>query len=247
MSGAKDPVYRQRAGDQMVVALARLLRDGEIVLYGVNSAMPMAAVRLAQRLHAPNLTALTVSGAVNPAPARLPTSTVGGDLMAGSASIFANPDFYDLVARGGIDTAFLGAGQVDPAGRVNTSLIGTWERPKVRLPGGGGAAVILPTAKRVISWRADHSPRIFVERCDFVTAHGNLDRVVTPLCVFQMIDGRLRVESIHPDSSPDEVRERTGFAVEVGQNTPTTPPPTEAELAVLREIDPDNSRLVEFH
>lgn len=231
----------------MVVALSRLLRDGEIILYGVNSALPMAAVRLAQRLHAPHLTALTVSGAVNPAPDHLPTSTVGGDLMAGSASVFANPDFYDLVARGGIDTAFLGAGQVDPEGRVNTSLIGPWDRPKVRLPGGGGAAVILPTAKRVISWRADHSPRIFVEKCDFVTARGNLDRVVTSICVFQLHEGRLRVESIHPFSSPDEVRQRTGFAVDVGPNTPITPPPTAEELSALRAIDPHNSRLVEFH
>ena len=247
MADSRDPAERQRAGDQMVVALARLLRDGEIILYGVNSALPMAAVRLAQRLHAPHLTALTVSGAVNPAPERLPTSTVGGDLMAGSASIFANPDFYDLVARGGIDTAFLGAGQVGPEGRVNTSLVGTWEQPKVRLPGGGGTAVILPTAKRVISWRADHSPRIFVKKCDFVTAQGNLDRVVTPLCVFCLVEGRLRVESIHPYSSPEEVRAQTGFAVEVGPDTPRTDPPTDRELAVLNEIDPDNSRLAEFH
>jgi glutaconate CoA-transferase subunit B len=98
----------------------------------------------------------------------------------------------------------------------------------------------------VILWRAGHSPRIFPERLDFVTAAGNVDRVVTSLCVFRRVDGLLTVESIHPTSSPDEVRARTGFAVDVGPETPLTPPPTDAERAALRSIDPDGIVAAEF-
>jgi glutaconate CoA-transferase subunit B len=231
----------------MAVAMARLLRDGEVVFQGVNSPLPMVAIALARRLHAPRLTYLNIAGGIDPTPRFLPDSTTAAELAHGSASLFNNEDFYDLCARGGIDTAFLGAVQIDAAGRTNVSAIGDQARPKVRLPGGGGAAMILPTARRVILWRAQHSPLVFVERLDFVTAAGNVDRVVTPLCVFQRRDGRLQVEAIYPTSSPAEVVAQTGFALDLPPDCPVLAPPTAEELALLNTVDPRGVRRQEFH
>jgi glutaconate CoA-transferase subunit B len=231
----------------MVVAIARLLRDGEVVFQGVNSVLPMVAIALARRLHAPRLTYLNIAGGVDPAPRYLPESSTAAELTHGSASLFNNEDFYDLCARGGIDTAFLGAVQIDAQGRTNVSAIGEQARPKVRLPGGGGAAMIMPTARRVILWRAQHSPRVFVERLDFVTAAGNVGRVVTPLCVFQRHEGRLQVEAIFPTSSAAEIVASTGFALDVPAACPVLAPPTVEELAALDAIDPRGVRRQEFH
>ncbi|MDP8924113.1 MAG: 3-oxoadipate--succinyl-CoA transferase [Chloroflexota bacterium] len=231
--------------DLIVVSMARLLRDGEVVFHGVNSILPMVAVALARRLHAPRLQAINIAGGVNPTPRFLPRSTTDAELARGSAAILSNEDFYDLCMRGGVDTIFLGAVQVDGAGRTNLSRIGSGDLPRVRLPGGGGAPVLMPTAGRVIISRTEHSRRSFVERLDFVTAAGNVDRVVTPLCIFRRVDGRLEVESVHPPSSPEEVVERTGFALTIPGNCPQTPPPSEAELRALAELDPENVRGLE--
>lgn len=229
----------------MVVAIARVLRDRELVFHGVNSAIPMVAINLARRLHAPHLTYLNISGGIDAEPRYLPASTTDAELARGSASIFNNEDFYDLCARGGIDTAFLGAVQIDARGRTNVSVIGPYEHPKVRLPGGGGAAVIMPTAKRVILWRTQHNTRVFVERLDFVTASGNVDRVVTPLGVLQRREGRLGVEWVFPTSSEDEIRANTGFELQPGP-WPVLEPPTELELTVLQDVDARGARFVEF-
>ena len=231
--------------DLIVVSMARLLRDGEVVFHGVNSILPMVAVALARRLHAPRLQALNIAGGVNPSPRFLPRSTTDPELAHGSAALLSNEDFYDLCMRGGVDTIFLGAVQVDGAGRTNLSRIGDRDPPKVRLPGGGGAPVLMPTAGRVIVSRTEHSRRSFVAKLDFVTAAGNVDRVVTPLCVFRRVDGRLWVESVHATSSPEEVVERTGFELAILGGCPVTPPPTADELCVLAEIDPDNVRRLE--
>lgn len=232
--------------DLMVVCLARLLRDGERVLHGVNSLLPMVAVNVAKRLHAPHLVYLSVAGGVDPAPRRLPWSSTDQTLTVGAAAIFANEDFYDLCARGGLDVVFLSAVQIDRQGRINTSAIGAYERPKVRLPGGGGAAAIMPTAGRIVLWRTQHTPRVFVERVDFATACGRLDRVVTPLCVLRLADGQLRVESIHAHASAAEVQAQTGFDLGPLDEVPPTPPPSAAELAALAAVDPERVRDSEF-
>jgi glutaconate CoA-transferase subunit B len=104
----------------------------------------------------------------------------------------------------------------------------------------------MPTARRVILWRTKHDRRTFVERLDFVTAAGNVDRVVTPLGIFARHEGRLEVESLHPGVTPEAFRDATGFAVCVGPETPVTPPPTAEELAVLRAIDPGEVVRSEF-
>jgi glutaconate CoA-transferase subunit B len=234
------------APEQMAVTIARLLRDGETVFHGVASPLPMVATLLAKRTNAPGLIYLSIAGGVDAEPGVLPETTTDPVLLDGARARVTLSDIFDLSARGRLDVAFLSGVQIDGQGRVNMSAIGPFERPTVRLPGGAGSALLMPTAKRVILWRAKHDPRIFVERLDFVTAAGNVDRVVTPLCVFRQVDGHLLVESIHFGVTPDQVRAATGFPVEVGPETPVTAPPTDAELAALHEIDPARIVASEF-
>ena len=155
-------------------------------------------------------------------------------------------DLFDLAARGRLDTAFLSGVQIDGRGRINMSVIGSFANPKVRLPGGAGSAALMPKANRTILWRTRHDPRVFVDKLDFVTAEGNVDRVVTPLCIFARRNGRLYVESIHPGITPDELRNATGFSIDVDRSTPVTHPPTRQELEALARIDPDGVTRSEF-
>jgi glutaconate CoA-transferase subunit B len=242
----KQPPVDIAPWDMMAVAMARLLHSGQTVFHGVASPLPMVATLLARRLHAPELTYLNITGAVDGQPDSLPVSTVDPALLTGTRSLVTLADLFDLSARGRLDVAFLSGVQIDGQGRINMSAIGDWERPTVRLPGGAGSAVLMPTARRVILWRTRHDRRTFVERLDFVTAAGNVDRVVTPLGVFVRRGGWLEVESLHPGVTPEAFREATGFVVEVGAETPTTPPPTADELAALRMVDPEGIRSSEF-
>lgn len=232
--------------EMMTVALARLLRPGETVFHGVASPLPMVATLLAKRLYAPDLVSLNISGAVDATPEHLPASTVDPALLHGTHALVTLADLFDLSARGELDVAFLSGVQIDAAGRINLSAIGDYERPAVRLPGGAGSALLMPTARRVILWRTKHDPRTFVEHLDFVTAAGNVDRVVTPLGVFQRRDGRLEVESLHPGVTPEAFRAATGFPVSAGPETLTTVPPTRDERAALAAIDPDGIARSEF-
>lgn len=230
----------------MAVSMARLLHPGETVFHGVASPLPMVATLLAKRLYAPTLVYLNITGGINAQPASLPVSTVDPALLQGTRAMVTLADLFDLSARGRLDVAFLSGVQIDGQGRINMSAIGDYARPKVRLPGGAGSAMLMPTARRVILWRTKHDPRTFVERLDFVTAAGNVDRVVTPLGVFVRHQGWLQVESLHPGVTPEMMRAATGFPVDVGPETPETPPPTAEELAVLRQIDPTGVVSSEF-
>ncbi|MBX6722450.1 MAG: CoA-transferase [Dactylosporangium sp.] len=232
--------------EMMAVSLARLLRDGETVFHGVASPLPMIAILLAKALHAPDLVYLNITGSIDPRPERLPVSTVDPSLLRGTRAMVTLTDLFDLAARGRLDTAFLSGVQIDGRGRINMSVIGDFAHPKVRLPGGAGSAALMPRANRTILWRTKHDPRVFVEKLDFVTAEGNVDWVVTPLCVFRREQGWLRVESIHPGVTPDQLRAATGFPIDVDDATPVTSPPTEAELEALARIDPDGVSLSEF-
>src|SRR5215203_5427288 len=222
----------------IVINLARQIRANEVTFSGVNSTLPMLACLLAKRTYDFHFTYINVAGGVEPQPPKIPHSSSDPALVGGSAPIFANQDFYDLCARGGMDLAYLGCAQIDAEGRTNVSVIGSWHEPKVRLPGGGGAAVMLPTAKRVVTWRTEHSSRSLVEKLDFVTAAGNLAALITPIAVFQRRSGRLALESWHPDSSLNEVVKRTGFQFEAKTAQATTPP-TPHEAAALKALDRD--------
>lgn len=225
----------------LVVNLARQIRPDDIAFSGVNSTLPMLACLLAKRAYDFRFTYINVAGGVEPVPEKIPHSSSDPAIVEGSPAIFANEDFYDLCARGGLDLVFLGCAQVDAAGRTNVSVIGPWDNPRVRLPGGGGAAVMLPTAKRVVTWRTEHSPRTLVDRLDFVTAAGNMAAVVTPIAVFRRDPekgGRLALESWNPRTTPDEVAKRTGFQFDATGAKPTAAM-TRRERETLASLDSD--------
>ena len=222
----------------IVTNLARFIRPDEITFSGVNSTMPMLACLLAKRAYDWDYVYINVAGGVDPRPSHVPLSSSDPVLAEHTASIFANEDFYDLCTRGRMDLTFLGAAQIDGEGCANNSCIGDWHAPKVRLPGGGGGAVMLPTARRACTWRTEHSTRTLVPRLDFVTSWGGFHGVVTPIAVFIKRDGRLALQSWHPQASLAEVRERTGFEFDASGAAPTEPP-TPAEARALRELDPE--------
>lgn len=222
----------------IVANLARFVRPDEITFSGVNSTLPMLACLMAKRAYDWNFVYINVAGGVDPEPPHVPLSSSDPVLAQDSASIFSNEDFYDLCTRGRMDLCFLGAAQIDGEGRANNSVIGSWHNPKVRLPGGGGGAIMLPTARRSCTWRTEHSPRTLVETLDFVTSGGGFHGVVTPIAVFVKRDGRLALQSWHPGSSLDEVRARTGFTFDATGAGPTEPM-SERETAALQSLDPD--------
>jgi glutaconate CoA-transferase subunit B len=222
-----------------VINLARLVRANEVTFSGVNSTLPMLACLLAKKAYSFDFTWLNVAGGVD-AELTSPVPLSSGDaaLVEGSAAIFGNDDFYDLCTRGGMDLCFLGCSQIDGSGATNNSVIGDWHSPKVRLPGGGGSAVMMPTLKRAATWRTEHSKRTLVDKLFFQTAKGNLQNLVTPIAVFNKFNGRLALESHHPDVTPVQVQSVTEFMTDMSNAKPT-PPPTDAEVSALASLDPD--------
>lgn len=235
-----------RTCDIMAVSLARLIRDGETVFHGVSSHLPMIAVLLAKRLHAPNAVHLNIPGGVDPMdPQPASWTSAGGELWETARAAFPLQDVFDLSMRGGLDLAFLSGVQFDSRGRVNASVIGDYHHPKVRLPGGAGSAVLIPTAKRAVLWRTKHDRRTFRDGIDFVTAQGHVSDIVTPLCCFTMHEGELILKSVHPGITLDQVAENTGFPLRYF-TVEETPPPTREEMQALQAIDPRDLRNLEF-
>ncbi len=223
----------------IVTHLARQIRPGEITFSGVNSTLPMLACLLAKRAFDFDFTYINVAGGVEPQPVNVPLSSSDPAIVHGSPAIFANQDFYDLCARGGLDLVYLGCAQIDAEGRTNVSAIGSWENPTVRLPGGGGAAVMLPTAKRVVTWRTDHTPRALVDKPDFVTASGNMTALVTPLAVFlreAQAGSRFRLEVFNPQTTVEDIVARTGFRFSHEGAAPAMPM-TASEQQALEMLD----------
>lgn len=221
----------------VVIGLARLIQPGDVVFTGVNSAVPTAACLLAKRTGR-SFTHLNVAGGVDVCPPTLPASSGDPRLVSGTSAIFPNEDFYDLCARGRMDIAFLGAAQIDADGHTNVSAIGSWHSPKVRLPGGGGAAVMMPTARRSVIWQTSHSRRGLVAHVDFATASG-ATHLVTPWAIFQRPrNGRFALVSHRPDQPIEAIRANTGFEF-ASDDAVETAEATQAELESLEELDAD--------
>ncbi|TMC13305.1 MAG: CoA synthetase [Chloroflexi bacterium] len=202
----------------MACAIARALKDGEYVGVGVNSPIPAAAVLLARRTHAPALRF------------RLPG-------IEGAEPFIGSREFFDFAQRGRLDVFFLSGVQIDARGRINLHVLGDYERPERRFAGAFGSAVLYPIVPRVILFRTEHSPRVFVPEVDFVTAAGTPDRVVTSLAVlgFDRAAGRLVLDSYHPGQSVESVRAATGFDLAARPMVRETSPPSVEHLRVLRE------------
>ncbi|WP_055665153.1 CoA-transferase subunit beta [Desnuesiella massiliensis] len=234
-----------RPSDIMTIAIARMLKNDETVFHGVASPLPMVAIQLAKSLQAPDLIYVNITGGVDAKPLKFSKSTDGPELLKGTKALFPLSEIFDLSMRGGLDVAFLSGIQFDSYGNVNASVVGDYHKPKVRLPGGAGSAVLIPTAKRAIIWRTKHDKRTFVPKCDFVTTRGNIHKIVTPLCIFAFKDGRLVLDSIHKTSSLQEVIDNTGFEV-VYDKIRFTEDPTPEELKMLQKVDPTDIRSIEF-
>lgn len=232
--------------EQVVVTLARLAKDGELACHGVNSIVPSLALLLARQLHAPSLRHVSIGGGLDATPGTLPRSSSGSRWLDGSPVVLSNVDVYQLALRGLVDLMFLGCVQVDARGRINSTVIGPFDRPKVRLPGGGGAAVLFQVVKRVVVYRARHDPSSLVPEVDFVTATGNLERVVTPLAVFRATPDGLRLEGLQPGATLEEVERRTGFPVTPTVGCRVLSPPSTDELAALEGLDPERLRDLDF-
>lgn len=234
--------YEFSRADMMIVTMARLLRDAENAFMGVASNLPFFAIWLGRKLYNPNLIWLNIPGRINPSPDFAPRTTVHNQLYKGRASITL-AEIFDMSARGELDVAFLSGVQIDRCGNFNLSHIAEGERIKAQFTGGAGSALIYPNTKRVILWRTRHDRRTFIDKCPIVTASGNVYRVVTPIAVFRKENGSLVLDTIHPYSSYEEVRENTGFPV---SPAPFTSPPTKEELNLIREFDPERVREIEF-
>ncbi|HID89277.1 MAG TPA: CoA-transferase subunit beta [Anaerolineae bacterium] len=241
--------------EMMIIAAARALAGVKTVFVGIG--LPNAACNLARRTVAPDLALIYESGVYGARPERLPFSIGDPALVTGALSIFPMPDVFALYLQGGwVEVAFLGAAQIDRFGNLNTTVIGDYHHPRVRLPGSGGACDIATHARRVfIVTRLQR--RRFVERLDFVTSPGHLDGgnrrqelgipgggpalVVTDRAIFTFDDEtrEMTLSSLHPGVALEEVQAEVGWDLRVSPNLRETEPPTEEELRILREeLDP---------
>lgn len=253
----------------MVTVLADQFRNGDQTTNGMASFIPVAAFMLARLTHAPELIWLASSGGLEPRPDRIPASTLEAPLWRDSIMYIEQySDFWNFVLNGRwIEKFCVGAAQLDQYGNANNSVIGSnYHKPKVRLPGTAGLADMGSIGKKLYYWNPNHSPRSMVEKVDFVSAAGYLDGgdarkrlglqggpelVVSNLAVmdFHPLSKKMRLRSIHPGITSDQVMEATGFELLIPDGkVPETRPPSREQVRLIREtIDPDNMRKREFH
>ncbi len=240
----------------MAVRAAKELRDGDVVFVGIG--LPNLACNLARATHAPNLVLIYESGAVGAVPDRLPVSIGDPALVTGSLSVASMADIFMLYLQGGrIQVGFLGGAQVDRYGNINSTVIGRYDAPKVRLPGSGGACEIAVHAERVIV-AAPLSARSFPAEVDFITSPGQAGkhgtrkqlgqpgggpvRIVTDVGILEPspADGELELVGIYPNVAVDDVKAKVGWPLRVRATLENIPAPTAAELHLLRDVlDPD--------
>jgi acyl CoA:acetate/3-ketoacid CoA transferase beta subunit len=235
---------------------ASVLEDKKSVLVGTG--LPIIASMLAQKTHAPNLLIVFEAGGVGPQLPELPISVGESRSFYRGIAASSMHDVMSMAQAGYMDYGFLGAAQMDIYGNINTTVIGDHDHPKVRLPGSGGANDVGSFSKRNIIIIANQSKRTFVGKVDFLTTPGYLDgpgarekaglpkdtgpyRVITQLGVYGFDEAtkKLKLISLSPGVSIDEVRENSSFEIIIPAKVKTSPEPTEEHLRILREkIDP---------
>jgi len=244
------------AMELMIACAARLLEDGRSVAVGTGA--PCAAAMLAQRTASPNLVICFEAGGVAPQLPTMPISVGDSRTFYKAAMATSMADVMETCQRGMIDYTFLGGAQIDMFGNLNSTMIGgTYEKPKVRLPGSGGANDLASLCWRILVV-TNHDRRRFVPKLDFLTTPGYLTgpgareaaglppgcgpyRVITDLAVmgYHEVTKRMEVLSLHPGVTLDQVQANTGFELGVREPLEMTQPPTELELKILREeVDP---------
>jgi len=240
------------AGEMMAVAAARRLRDGMACFVGIGS--PSRAANLARATHAPRCVLIYESGTIGAKPKHLPLSIGDGELAETADAVVSVPEIFAYWLQGGrIDVGFLGAAQIDRFGNLNSTVIGDYDRPKVRLPGGGGAPEIAASCKETFVMLRQ-SPRTFVPKLDFRSTVGfgdgpgarerlgftgaGVTAVISDLGVLEPDPEscELTLTSVHPGVTVDEARSATGWELRVADALATGEPPSEGELAALRAL-----------
>jgi glutaconate CoA-transferase subunit B len=248
------------ASEMMTIAAARALKSSDVCFVGIGA--PSAACNLARLTHAPGITLIYESGTIGTRPAVLPLSIGDGELCETALTTVSVPEMFRYWLQGGrITIGFLSGAQIDRHANLNTTVIGPYDRPKVRLPGGGGAPEIACSCGEIFITMA-MSPRTFVDRLPFVTSFGHGQgrgsrqalglttrgptRVITDSCVLEPDSEtrELAVVSLHPGATEDGVRAACGWPLRFSRRLSETPPPTELELQVLREL---HARTAEAH
>jgi acyl CoA:acetate/3-ketoacid CoA transferase beta subunit len=246
------------ADEMMTVAAARALKDGTVCFVGIG--LPSAAANLARLTHAPDIVLIYESGTIGTKPNVLPLSIGDGELAETADAVVSVPEMFRYWLQGGrIDVGFLGAAQVDRFGNINTTVIGPYDKPKVRLPGAGGAPEIATSAEEVFIMLRQ-GPRAFVDKLDFVTsvgfATGGDSRtrlgvstkgptlVVTDLGILTPDPEtcELTLTSLHEGVDAERARAATGWPLKVAARLETTPPPTPYELEALRALNARTAR-----
>jgi glutaconate CoA-transferase, subunit B len=238
--------------EMMTAVAARELRDGEVVFVGIG--LPNLACNLARATHAPHLVLIYESGAVGAVPERLPVSIGDPALVTGSLMVCSMADVFQLLLQNGrIEVGFLGGAQIDRYGNINTTVVGEYDRPKVRLPGSGGAAEIAIHARRtLVIARLDR--RAFPERVDFITSPGQCSkgrrrrdygmpgagptRVITDKAILEADQdtGELVLAALYPGVEMTEVEQRVGWQLRRRETLAQVEPPSGAELSLLRDV-----------
>jgi glutaconate CoA-transferase subunit B len=241
--------------EMMIVAAARALAGARTVFVGVG--LPNIACNLARHTVAPDMELIYEAGVYGARPARLPLSIGDPTLVSGATSVVSQADLFSLYLQGGrVEVALLGGAQIDRSGNLNTTVIGAYDSPKVRLPGSGGACEIAINARRVFMIMR-LSRRAFVGKLDFATSPGHLGGaearralgipgegpalVITDQALFDFDtpEREMRLISLHPGAALDGVRAAIGWDIQVAGTLAETPAPTEAELHLVRvELDP---------
>lgn len=236
----------------MTVVAARSLENGTRCFVGIG--LPSEAANLARRLHAPDLVLIYESGTIGAKPDLLPLSIGDGELAETADTVVSVPEIFAYwLQTGRIDVGFLGAAQLDRFANINTTVIGPYDAPRVRLPGAGGAPEIAAWARQVFVMLR-HSPETLVDRLDFVTSPGFLDggnararvglsgagptRVITDLGILAPDPGsrELVLTHVHPGVDAERARAATGWPLRVAADLRATVPVTGQELAVLRDL-----------
>ena len=244
----------------MAAVAARELADGEVVFVGIG--LPNLACNLARATHAPHLVLIYESGAVGAAPQRLPVSIGDPALVTGSLMVCGMADVFQFFLQNGrIEVGFLGGAQVDRYGNINTTAIGNYQRPTVRLPGSGGAPEIAIHARRTLIV-AKLRPRAFPERVDFITSPGQRPdgrrggelgmpgagpvKVITDKAILaaEEASGELVLAALYPGVGAAEVQAGVGWPLRQRPALAPVAPPTATELRLLREVlDPEQRYL----
>jgi glutaconate CoA-transferase subunit B len=223
------------SGELQTIVAARSLIGKRSCFIGVGR--PSTAAILARMVHNPELVLVYESGTIGAKPFHIPLSIGDGELAETADVVVSVPEMFNYwIQPGRIQVAFLGAAQVDRHANLNSTVIGDYDAPKTRLPGGGGAPEIATGCEEVVVI-AVHSKRTFVDSLDFRTTTGaRTTQVITDLGVMEPRDGELTLTALHPGVTVGQVADATGWTLRVADELATTAAPSDEELGALREL-----------